>query len=177
MQYLWIIVRIQSPAPSWHNDQEGRRQTGRPFAFPSSWREQDALLFFIIYVSARPFGGMVARAGLKNILIIWLCRDNRSKEQTRKWLHFIKDPAGEQQSDRKSPPHLCISPPSCFFHYTRNSPCPSPVSISSVNGKHKSIFFFYTTNVKFLYWNYLTQCNQHSCLVFLFYLKMSSNFY
>lgn len=29
--------------------------------------------------------------------ISWLCRDNSWVEQTRKSLHFIKDPAGEQQ--------------------------------------------------------------------------------
>lgn len=42
--------------------------------------------------------------------ISWHCRDNSWEEQTRKSLHFIKDPAGEQQSFSSSPPTLTITP-------------------------------------------------------------------
>lgn len=47
--------------------------------------------------------------------ICWLWKGNSWEEQTRKWLHFIKDPAGDQRSFSSSPPTLSITallPPS-----------------------------------------------------------------
>ncbi|KAG7523528.1 hypothetical protein JOB18_049183 [Solea senegalensis] len=59
------------------------------------------MLCFHLYVFTQTFGGMVLpeRMGAKSQdQIFWLCGDNSWKEQTRKLLHLIKDPAGQQQS-------------------------------------------------------------------------------
>lgn len=53
--------------------------------------------------------------------ISWHCRGNSWEEQTRKSLHFIKDPAGEQQSFSSSPPTLTITlflPSVCHYTHT-----------------------------------------------------------
>lgn len=63
--------------------------------------------------------------------ISWLCRDNSWEEQTKKSLHFIKDPAGRQQS---SPPTLSITPlPPPVHHYIHNTHLLQEVLVSSIS--------------------------------------------
>lgn len=81
----------------------------------------DALLLFLRVRSVIWRYGSPSRTKSQG-QISWLCGDNSWDEQTRKSLHFIKDPAGEQQSLSSSPPTLSITPllpPVC--HDIRNT--------------------------------------------------------
>lgn len=68
----------------------------------------DALLYFLRVRSVIWRYGSPSRTKSQG-QIFWLCRNNSWVEQTRKSLHFIKDPAGEQQSFSSSPPTLSLS--------------------------------------------------------------------
>lgn len=67
-------------------------------------RTADALLSFLRVHSIIWRCGSPSRTKSQG-QISWLCGDNSWEEQTRKSLHFIKDPAGEQQSFSRSPTH------------------------------------------------------------------------
>lgn len=118
-----------------HQSQTLVRETtdGETFAFPSSWREQATRCFAFICMCLLVIWryGSLSRTKSQG-QISWLCSDNSWEEQTRKSLHFIKDPAGEQQSFSSFPPTLSIAailPSVC--HYMHNSHFHSPVLVSS----------------------------------------------
>lgn len=81
----------------------------------------DALLSVFHVLSVIWWYGSLSRTKSQG-QISWLCRDNSWEKQTRKSLHFIKDPAGEHQSLSSSPPTLSIFPllPP-VWHYVRNT--------------------------------------------------------
>ncbi len=135
--YIWFLASIINTTPKLYYGRQQMERRLHSRAVGES-KTADALLLFLRVRSVIWRYGSPSRTKSQG-QISWLWRENSWEEQTRKLLHFIKDPAGEQQSFSSSPPTLSITPllpPVC--HYIHNTRFPSPVLLVAFTENMKS---------------------------------------